>query len=181
MTGIVWKPTFLLEHFFLNHSSWVTDVTLEFLLGMLQYSPSLSWIPAWWYYKRDINMGWCTTKKHARVPTPVLQPFLLQLSFICSKQLEQVRLSFRWVECSEPCCSHLPQGPLGEQNSIFAIFLAIFYSIRYWTRSWWHNIPIFLCPLCIPSCWLVPSWYLLFQEFDPFVAFMFFNSTTPFM
>ncbi|MBA0695890.1 hypothetical protein Golax_021305 [Gossypium laxum] len=107
-------------------------------------------------------MGRSTSKKHDGVPTPVIQPIHMQLSFICSKQPEQVRVPLWRVECSERCTSPLTQRPVGEQISIFSVFHAICCRNRSWAYVWWHHIPVFLGSLCGPSCLLVPSWYLLF-------------------
>ena len=155
--------------------------SLKFWPTVLRFSSSScfiqkgEWTWTGWNWDRHIDMGWCTAEEHTGIPTPILQPFYLQLPLLCGKQSEQIGLLWWWLECGESCSSHFPQRSLGEHNIYDKIFLTICHSVRSWTVLWGLDLLNFLGFLHLPSCWMVPSRYLLFQEFDPLVAWPLFD------
>lgn len=64
---------------------------------------------------------------------------------------------------------------MGEHGIHGAVLFTIFNSIRSWSCICRFNLPNLLRILHGLSCWMVSSWYLLFQEFDPFVRFLLFE------
>lgn len=59
---------------------------------------------------------------------------------------------------------------MGEQTVHGENFLTIRYYNPSWTNIWGFDLYNSCGLLYLPSCWVVPSWYLLFQGLDTLVA-----------
>ena len=74
------------------------------------------------------------------------------------------------MECGEPCNFHFIQWTLGQHIIYAAIYLTIYCSIFSWSHVRGLHLPKVLVLIQFRSYWLVPSWYLLFQESNSVVV-----------
>lgn len=74
------------------------------------------------------------------------------------------------MECGEPCNFHFIQWTLGQQSIYASIHLTICGCIFSWSHIRGLHFLKVLVLFHFHSYWLVPAWYVLFQESDSIVV-----------